>query len=119
MGVGAEDTEADAAWIADKVISARIFPDDQDKMNRSVLDCEGSVLAISQFTLYGDMRRGTRPSFTQAMEPSRAAELFDAFCRRCKEGGAKVETGRFRAHMEVSLNNTGPVTVLLDSKKQF
>jgi D-tyrosyl-tRNA(Tyr) deacylase len=119
VGVGVADAEADAVWLADKVVSARIFTDEQDKMNLSVLDCGGSVLAISQFTLYGDMRRGTRPSFTQAMEPTRAAELFEAFCAHCRQRGAPVQTGRFRAHMEVSLNNTGPVTVLIDSKKQF
>ncbi len=119
VGVGEDDTEADARWLADKVTRARIFTDAQDKMNLSVQDVGGAVLAVSQFTLLGDLRQGRRPSFARAMEPERARELFDVFCSACRELGVDVSTGRFRAHMEVSLNNTGPVTLLLDSKKLF
>ncbi len=118
LGVSREDDERDAEWLANKVVSARIFVDDDGKMNRSVKDCGGSILAISQFTLLGDIRRGSRPSFTEAMQPERAVELFGYFCQRCREH-VEVQTGTFRAHMEVSLNNTGPVTILVDSKKLF
>lgn len=119
IGVGQGDGEQDAQWLAEKVATARIFEDDAGKMNRSLLDQSGALLAISQFTLYGDLRRGRRPSFSDAMEPVRAQELFETFCAACRTRGLRVETGRFRAHMEVTLNNTGPVTLLLDSHKLF
>ena len=119
VGVGRDDTEADAAALADKVVGLRIFEDDAQKMNLSVLDVGGAVLAVSQFTLFGDVRKGKRPSFTEALEPVRAAELFEQFCGECRTRGAPVETGRFRAHMLVSLENDGPVTILVDTKRAF
>ena len=119
VGVGRDDTEADAAALADKVVGLRIFEDDAQKMNLSVSDVGGALLAISQFTLFGDVRKGKRPSFTEALEPVRAAELFEHFCRECRARGVQVETGRFRAHMLVSLENDGPVTILVDTKRAF
>jgi D-aminoacyl-tRNA deacylase len=119
VGVGEDDAEDDARWLADKVVSARIFEDADGKMNRSVVDVGGELLAVSQFTLYGDLRSGRRPSFSAAAPPERAQPLFDAFCAQCRQHGVQVQTGRFRAHMEVQLQNTGPVTLLLDSKKTF
>jgi D-tyrosyl-tRNA(Tyr) deacylase len=119
VGVGETDDEQHARWLASKVVAARIFADTEDKMNLSVREVGGAVLAISQFTLFGDLRKGNRPSFSKAMEPGRAAALFETFCQACRELGVRVETGRFRAHMEVSLTNTGPVTLLLDSHKLF
>ncbi len=119
VGVGQGDDEGDARWLAEKVTTARIFVDDDGKMNLSVQDVGGAILAVSQFTLLGDLRKGRRPSFARAMEPERARELFEHFCATCRALGVDVQTGRFRAHMEVSLNNTGPVTLLLDSEKVF
>ncbi|MBI5546907.1 MAG: D-tyrosyl-tRNA(Tyr) deacylase [Deltaproteobacteria bacterium] len=119
VGVGAEDGDADAVYLADKVVGLRIFEDGEGKMNRSLLDVGGGLLAISQFTLYGDVRKGRRPGFGGAMEPVRAQELFERFCALCREHGARVETGRFRAHMEVELVNSGPVTILIDSQRVF
>lgn len=119
VGVGTEDTEAEVRWLAQKCVGARIFTDPSDKMNLSVADVGGSVLAVSQFTLYGDLRKGKRPSFSAAMEPSRARELFDQFCAAVRALGVDLQTGVFRAHMDVSLTNSGPVTLLLDSNKAF
>lgn len=119
VGVGREDSEADARALAEKVTGLRIFEDAEGKMNLSVLDVGGKILAISQFTLYGDVRRGKRPSFSEAMEPGRAAELFEAFCEHCRKAGVAVEIGRFRAHMEVELVNSGPVTILIDTARTF
>lgn len=119
VGVGRGDTEADAQWLADKIVSARFFRDDNDKMNRSLLDGHGAMLAISQFTLYGDLRRGNRPSFGAAMDPEPARALFDGFCDRARAHGVVVETGRFGASMAVESLNDGPVTLLLDSTKAF
>lgn len=119
VGVGRDDTPADATWLARKVLQARIFRDPEDKMNRSVQDVGGAVLAVSQFTLYGDLRKGQRPSFTAAMEPGTARELFDEFCERCCEAGVVVERGRFGAAMVVESSNDGPVTLLLDSSRLF
>jgi D-tyrosyl-tRNA(Tyr) deacylase len=119
VGVGREDSEQDAAALADKVVGLRIFEDDAQKMNLSVLEVGGAVLAVSQFTLYGDARKGKRPSFTAAMEPARAQSLFENFCAECRTRGARVETGRFRTHMLVSLENDGPVTILLDTQRAF
>jgi D-tyrosyl-tRNA(Tyr) deacylase len=119
VGVGRDDDESDAKWLAQKTVAARIFKDDAGKMNRSVLDIGGRILAVSQFTLLGDLRRGTRPSFTAAMTPAGAAELFETFCGACRELGVEVQTGVFGAHMEVTLDNTGPVTLLLDSHRLF
>jgi D-tyrosyl-tRNA(Tyr) deacylase len=119
VGVGKDDAESDAESLADKVVGLRIFEDSDGKMNQSVLEVGGSVLAISQFTLYGDARKGKRPSFTDAMEPGRANQLFEHFCGHVRKSGANVETGKFRAHMLVSLANDGPVTIMLDTKKLF
>jgi D-tyrosyl-tRNA(Tyr) deacylase len=119
VGVGKGDTERDAVWLADKIVGTRFFRDDQDKMNRSLLDGHGALLAISQFTLYGDLRRGNRPSFGTAMDPEPARALFDRFCEHARSRGVVVQTGRFRATMAVESLNDGPVTLLLDSSKTF
>lgn len=119
VGVGKDDTEREATWLADKIVTARFFRDDQDKMNRSLLDGNGGLLAVSQFTLYGDLRRGNRPSFGTAMDPEPARLLFERFCERARSHGVAVETGRFRATMAVESLNDGPVTLLLDSAKVF
>jgi D-tyrosyl-tRNA(Tyr) deacylase len=119
VGVGRGDTEREALWLADKVVGARFFRDEEGKMNRSLLDGHGALLAVSQFTLYGDLRRGNRPSFGDAMDPEPARALFDRFCGRARTHGIAVETGRFGASMEVESLNDGPVTLLLDSSKTF
>jgi D-tyrosyl-tRNA(Tyr) deacylase len=119
VGVAQGDTEDDAEWLAEKTLAARVFLDDDGKMNRSLVDVRGAILAISQFTLLGDLRKGRRPSFSQAMEPTEAARLFEHYCSSCRQGGVSVEQGRFRAHMEVEIHNSGPVTLLVDSKRQF
>lgn len=116
LGVAVDDTESDAAFLADKVVNLRIFEDDQGKMNRSVLDAGGSLLVVSQFTLLGDCRKGRRPSFVQAAPPDKAEMLYNAFSRMAAEKGVKVETGRFRAMMDVQLVNSGPVTLILQSR---
>src|SRR5579872_966039 len=119
LGVGQGDTDADAAYLADKIAGLRIFEDEDGKMNRSVLDVGGSVLAVSQFTLYGDVRRGKRPSFDAAAAPEPARRLFEFFVERLRAAGLRCETGRFQEMMQVELVNEGPVTILLDSKKTF
>ena len=119
VGVGTQDTEADAQWLADKVCDLRIFEDDAGKMNRSVLDVRGGVLAISQFTLFGDARKGTRPGFIDAARPELAQPLYARFCELVRARGVAVGEGVFRATMQVRIVNEGPVTLLLDSKKLF
>jgi D-tyrosyl-tRNA(Tyr) deacylase len=119
LGVGDGDTEADAAYLAEKVSGLRIFEDEQGKMNRSVQDVGGSVLAVSQFTLYGDVRRGKRPSFDAAAAPEKARQLYELFVERVRAAGLRCETGRFQEVMTVELVNEGPVTILLDSAKAF
>jgi D-tyrosyl-tRNA(Tyr) deacylase len=119
LGVGRDDTEADATYLAEKVAGLRIFEDDQDKMNRSMQDVGGSVLAVSQFTLYGDVRRGKRPSFDAAAAPEKARQLYEFFVQCIRAAGLKCETGRFQEMMKVELVNEGPVTILLDSGKAF
>ncbi len=116
VGVGRLDDERDAAWLARKVSALRIFEDEAARMNRSLLDVGGSLLAISQFTLYGDASRGNRPSFTEALEPERALPLFERFCDECRGLGVPVAVGRFRAEMSVELVNEGPVTLVLESR---
>lgn len=118
VGVAAGDTEADARALSDKVTGLRIFEDEAEKMNLDVRDVKGALLCVSQFTLLGDARKGRRPSFTDAMAPEPAAELFERFCRHCSEA-VPVQTGRFRASMQVELVNDGPVTVLLDTRRTF
>jgi len=119
LGVGREDTEADAAYLAEKIAGLRIFEDDEGKMNRSVQGADGSVLAVSQFTLYGDVRRGKRPSFDGAAPPEQARQLYEFFVEQIRAAGLRCETGRFQAMMQVELVNEGPVTILLDSRKGF
>jgi len=120
LGVGADDTEADAKYLADKVTGLRIFPDNEGKMNLSLRDTNGEVMVVSQFTLYGDVRRGRRPSFVAAAPPERANALYESFVSELKARGVpKVATGRFQAMMDISLINHGPVTILLDSARIF
>jgi D-tyrosyl-tRNA(Tyr) deacylase len=119
LGVGVNDSEADADYLAEKVCGLRIFEDDAGKMNRSVADIGGAVLAVSQFTLYGDVRRGKRPSFDDAARPERARELYEYFVEQIRRRGLRCETGQFQAMMSVSLVNEGPVTLLLDSARLF
>jgi len=116
VGVTHEDTEADAVYLADKAADLRIFEDEQGKMNHSVLDIGGDVLSVSQFTLYGDCRKGRRPNFMAAARPEPAEQLYEAFNRQLRSRGLTVETGRFGAMMDVSLTNWGPVTLILDSQ---
>ena len=119
MAVGREDVSATAAAMAEKIVNLRIFADDQGKMNRSVLDTGGAILAISQFTLYGDARGQRRPSFIQAAPPELGKALYDEFVVALRALGVRVETGVFQAHMSLELTNDGPVTILLDSDKTF
>jgi D-tyrosyl-tRNA(Tyr) deacylase len=115
LGVAPTDSEADARWLADKVVNLRIFPDESDKMNRSVADVAGGVLVVSQFTLYGDSRKGRRPSFIGAAGPEIAVPLYEAFVNAVRALGVPVATGRFGAMMQVELVNDGPVTLILES----
>lgn len=119
LGVAKEDTAEAADYLADKVAGLRVFEDEQGKMNRSILEAGGAVLAISQFTLYGDVRRGRRPGFDRAGRPEQAEPLYERFVAKLREQGLTVETGRFQTHMEVELVNDGPVTILVDSEKSF
>ena len=119
LGVGTGDSRADADYLADKTIGLRIFEDPAGKMNLSVVDIGGAVLAVSQFTLYGDVRRGKRPSFDAAAPPQLARELYEYFVEKIRAAGLRCETGRFQEMMQVELVNEGPVTILLDSAKTF
>jgi D-tyrosyl-tRNA(Tyr) deacylase len=120
LGIGTGDTPETAAYMAERVATLRIFPDDEGKMNRSVCDVKGGVLAVSQFTLFGDARKGRRPSFIQAAAPPEVAEpLYESFLAALRGYGVIVASGVFRAMMEVELVNDGPVTILLDSEKLF
>jgi D-aminoacyl-tRNA deacylase len=119
LGVGQNDNEGDAEYCAEKICGLRIFEDDQGKMNRSLLDGGGSVLAVSQFTLYGDVRRGKRPSFDAAARPEGAKRLYEYFVEKIRAAGLHCETGRFQEMMHVALVNEGPVTILIDSEKKF
>ena len=116
LGVAREDSAADAEYLADKLVGLRIFPDDAGKMNRSVAEVGGSLLVISQFTLYGDTRKGRRPSFDQAAPPELARALYEEFVRFCRARAVPVATGIFQAYMSVHLVNDGPVTLICDSK---
>jgi len=115
LGVGAADGEADAAYLAEKIPFLRIFEDEEGKLNRSLLDIQGEALVVSQFTLYGDCRRGRRPSFTSAAPPDKAWRLYEYFLARLREKEVKAATGTFQAHMLVELVNDGPVTIWLES----
>jgi D-tyrosyl-tRNA(Tyr) deacylase len=119
LGVGAGDTREDADYLAEKTIGLRIFEDAEGKMNLSVADVGGALLVVSQFTLYGDVRRGKRPSFDAAAPPQPARELYEYFVERVRAAGLRCETGRFQEMMQVDLTNEGPVTILLDSAKTF
>jgi D-aminoacyl-tRNA deacylase len=119
LGVGREDTETDATYLAEKIVGLRIFEDSDGKMNRSVHDVGGAVLAVSQFTLYGDVRRGKRPSFDTAAPPDHARQLYEFFVEQIRAAGLRCETGHFQEMMQVELVNEGPVTILLDSGKAF
>ena len=115
LGIAKGDTAADAEYLADKVVGLRIFPDDQGKMNRSVVEAGGSILIVSQFTLYGDIIRGRRPSFDKAALPGEARVLYEYFVQWTKELGVTVQTGRFQALMDVTILNFGPVTIFCDT----
>jgi len=119
LGVAQDDQTSDADYMAEKVVGLRIFEDEQEKMNRSVIDAGGAVLAVSQFTLFGDIRRGKRPSFDAAARPEQARELYEYFVTRIRALGVRCETGVFQAMMDVELINAGPVTILIDSRKGF
>ena len=115
LGVAKSDTSQDAEFLADKILNLRVFPDDAGKMNRSLLESNGDLLIISQFTLYGDCRKGRRPSFEAAALPEQARALYETFVGLARRSGLRVETGVFKAHMDVSLVNDGPVTLMLES----
>ncbi len=119
VGFAIDDSITDIEYLVEKVLNLRIFEDEKGKMNLSVLDINGDILSVSQFTLYGDIRKGRRPSFTQAAEPEKANSFYEKFNEELKESGLNVETGVFGGDMKVSLLNDGPVTILLDSKKTF
>ncbi len=119
VGAGKGDEIGDAEYLVRKILGLRIFEDENGKMNKSVSDIGGGLLVISQFTLYGDCRKGRRPSFDSAEEPQKAVRLYEDFVSLCRKSGLSVETGEFGADMKVSLLNDGPVTILLDSKKLF
>jgi D-aminoacyl-tRNA deacylase len=119
LGVGAGDTRAEADYLAEKAIGLRIFEDAGGKMNLSVAEVSGALLVVSQFTLYGDARRGKRPSFDAAAPPEQARELYEYFAEKVRAAGLRCETGRFQETMQVELVNEGPVTILLDSAKVF
>jgi D-aminoacyl-tRNA deacylase len=119
LGVAPIDTESDADYLADKIVGLRIFEDDAGKMNLAATDVKGQILVVSQFTLYGDVRRGKRPSFDAAAPPQQARKLYEYFVERIRAAGLVCETGRFQEMMQVELVNDGPVTILLDSLKTF
>lgn len=119
LGVGQQDDKSDVDYLTEKIINLRIFEDNNGKMNKSLLDIEGELLVVSQFTLYGDCRKGRRPGFDKAARPEIAKELYDSFVNRCREHGVTTRTGIFQADMLVDISNDGPVTLLLDSKKEF
>lgn len=119
LGVGKNDTEAAGDGLANKIANLRVFDDDQGRMNRSLLETGGQALCVSQFTLYGDCRKGRRPSYDQAADPDRARLWYESFVQSLRQQGIPTETGRFRTLMELELVNDGPVTLLLDSEREF
>ena len=119
LGIGQDDTEKDIQYLSDKIVNLRIFEDENGKMNVSLLDVKGELLIVSQFTLYGDCRKGKRPSYDKAARPENAEVLYEDFVKACRRYDIRVETGKFQAMMMVEIHNDGPVTLLLDSKKEF
>ena len=119
LGVADDDTQEDAGYLAEKLVGLRIFPDDEGKMNRSLVEAGGAMLVVSQFTLFGDCRKGRRPSFIKAARSEQAVDLYKAFVAEVRGRGIIVATGRFQEHMDVELVNDGPVTLLVDSRKEF
>lgn len=119
LGISKTDTEDDIKYIKDKILNLRIFHDEQGKLNKSINEVGGEILIVSQFTLYGDCRKGRRPSFVEALGGKEAEEIYNKFVESVRETGIKVETGKFGADMKVSIVNDGPVTILLDSTKNF
>ncbi|QQY78755.1 D-tyrosyl-tRNA(Tyr) deacylase [Keratinibaculum paraultunense] len=119
LGIGNDDNNKDLNYMVDKILGLRIFEDNNNKMNLSLLDIKGEILVVSQFTLYGDVRKGRRPSFTDSAKPDIAEKMYNQFINKCKQKGVKTEKGVFGADMKVKLVNDGPVTILIDSKKIF
>ncbi|MTI67641.1 MAG: D-tyrosyl-tRNA(Tyr) deacylase [Firmicutes bacterium] len=119
LGIGEEDDEKDINYLCEKIIKLRIFEDENDKLNLSLLDIQGELLVVSQFTLYGDCRKGRRPNFMKAAHPDVAKKLYKKFIEKCEEYNIKTNTGEFGGDMDVELINDGPVTILIDSKKEF
>ena len=119
LGVGQDDAESDADYLVHKITGLRVFEDTDGKMNRSVIDEGGAILAVSQFTLFGDVRRGKRPSFDAAARPEQAKKLYEYFVEKVRAVGVRCETGTFQAMMKVELANEGPVTIMVDSRKLF
>ena len=119
LGIHHDDGDSEIKWMAEKISNLRIFEDNNDKMNRSLMDTGGAMLVVSQFTLYGDCRKGRRPGYSAAAPPEQANALYEKFIDTVKALGIETASGRFQAHMQVSLVNDGPVTLLLDSSKQF
>ena len=119
LGIGLDDNDRDIEYLADKIVNLRIFEDENDKMNISLMDIGGQLLVVSQFTLFGDCRKGKRPSYDKAARPEAAEVLYERFVERCRSMRVKTETGKFQAMMQVELQNDGPVTLLLDSRKEF
>ena len=119
LGIGQKDQREDIKYLTEKIVNLRIFEDSQEKMNLSLLDTRGELLIISQFTLYGDCRRGRRPSFSNAADPEKAERLYEDFLSELKKYNLSVKSGQFQAMMDVDLVNTGPVTILLDSQRNF
>ena len=119
LAVSRDDSAEDADYLSEKITNLRIFADEEGKMNRSLLEIQAEMLVVSQFTLYGDVRRGRRPSYTEAAEPQKANALYEYFVERVRNLGIRVQTGIFQGMMDISLTNQGPVTILLDSRKTF
>jgi len=116
LGISTNDTDQEASYLVDKIVNLRIFEDENGKLNQSLLDTQGELLIVSQFTLYADCRKGNRPGFTDAAPPDKAEKLYEVFINLCKDKNLQVQTGVFRASMQVSSTNSGPVTIILESK---
>lgn len=119
LGISKEDTSEDISYMKDKILNLRIFEDEEGKLNKSLMDISGELLIVSQFTLYGDCRKGRRPSFIEALGGDEAEKMYEEFVKLCKQEVTRVETGKFGADMKVTIENDGPVTIMIDSKKNF